>query len=267
MKKYYWMGIPTPSTLERHNKIIQILGDGIKTVRNITYKMYPHLKGTLLDNAYKTTIKDLVRLRVTGQIRFNQIKEVRTKLNNTRGYHDVKEFKNTKESQNPSDLYKRNRRPAHTQTIEVWFEKETVIDDFETVCGEYDIPTLTTRGDPQWSTIKKASDRLTEDHLILYFGDNDKRGRQIYQEIQDFIEYLSMERWFQWCGLTYEQEERFGLPPNSRIDGLNTNDLRTIIKETILLYIDKDILADIEKQEEKDKEYLDNYEIKLIKKR
>jgi len=266
MKKYYWMENPTPKTTERHNKIIQILGDGVRTVRNITYKLYPNLHGRALDNAYNTTTKDTVKLRTSGKIRYEQIKETRAHAKNKRGYHNIDELKKDYQQKELRNWYSRNKRPSHKQPIEVWFEKETIIDDVEEICDQYDIPTLTIRGQPQWSSLKKASDRITDDTIILYFGDNDKIGREIYETIQDYMSHLGTESSFRWCGITTEQEEEYELPPESRIDGLDTEDLQTIIEETILEYIDEDKYKEILDQEEKDRAELDKYQIKIVKK-
>lgn len=265
-KKYYWMARPDPNTKRRLQKIIELLGSGVRTVRNITYKLYPKLHGKVLENAYNTTVKDTVKLRTSGLIRFEQIKEVRTSVRNIEGYQDIDDFAEAKQIDDLSEYYSITRRPAHIKPIEVWFEKETIIDDFEDICGEYDIPTLPVRGKAQWSSLKKASNRLTRDHIILYFGDNDKVGLQIYEIIKDYIHFLGCECSFRWCGITEEQEEKYGLPSNARLDGLDTEDLHEVIRIAILEYIDTDKLKKIERQEKQDKEELDKYTLKFVKK-
>jgi len=182
-----------PNTQQRLNKIVEILGSGVRTVRNITYKLYPKLHGKALDRKYNTTIKDTVKLRTSGKIQFRQIKEVRTSVRDIKGYDNVDIFIKNKAIDDLSQYYSLNRRPAHIKPIETWFEKETIADDFEDVCGNYDIPTLAVRGKAQWSSLKKAADRLTNDHIVLYFGDNDKVGQQIYETIKDYIKFLGCE--------------------------------------------------------------------------
>lgn len=266
MKKYYWMAKSDENTQIRLNKIMMILGNSIRTVRNIAYKLYPNLHGKALDNAYTNTIRDTVKLRTAGLISFEQIKETRAHVRNVQGYKDIEDFIKCQIKTDLSQYYFLTRRPSHIQPIETWFEKETIIDDFEEICGDYDIPTLSMRGKPQWSSLKKASDRLTDDHIVLYFGDNDEVGRQIYQTIQDYIHFLGCECTFRWCGITDEQEKKYGLPSNARIDGLDTEDLHEVIETEILKYIDIDKLKKIEEQEEKDRTVLDNYVLKLVKK-
>jgi len=205
-------------------------------------------------------------LRTGGIIAFEQIREVRTHLTNPEGYKDVEDFIERQEIEKDiADYYSKTRRPAHTQPIEIWFEKETIAEDFESVCSEYDIPTLPIRGKPQWSTIKKAADRLTDKHKILYFGDNDKIGRQIYRTIMDYVFYLRCNCSFEWCGLTDVQETKYGLPGNARLDGLDAKDLEEMVRKEVLKYIDKDKLKEIETQEDKDKEELKEYKLKIIK--
>ncbi|GAH93899.1 unnamed protein product [marine sediment metagenome] len=267
MKKYYWMSKPDETTEKRLNLIIKILGDGIRTVRNIAYKLYPNLHGKALDRKYNTTIKDLVKLRTSGRVRFEQIKEMRTRLSNPDGYQSLQDFMDRQEKEDLDLYYSLSIRPAHIKPFEVWYEKETVIDDFEGICMAYDVPSLTIRGKPQWSTIKKASDRLTDKHEILYFGDNDKIGHQIFETVQDYVHYLGCECSFLWCGITEEQEQKYEyLPKNARLDGLDNVDLHEIIKGSVLKYIDADKLKHIRKQQEKEKEDLKNYKLKVVKK-
>lgn len=260
------MSKPDETTEKRLNSIMKILGDGIRTVRNITYKLYPKLHGKALDRKYNTTIKDTVKLRTSKRIKFEQIKEVRTHLSNPNGYKNIQDFIAKYEIDDLDFYYSRSKRPSHVKPFEVWYEKETVTDDFEGICMVYDIPSLTIRGKPQWSTIKKASDRLTDKHDILYFGDNDKIGHQIFQTIQDYVHYLNCECTFLWCGLTGEQEIKYGLPKNARLDGLDDKELHEIIRESVLKYIDSDKLKHIREQQEKDKKELKDYKLKIVKK-
>jgi hypothetical protein len=266
MKKYYWMAKPDPKTQQRLNKIIEILGSGIRTVRNIAYKLYPSLHGKALENAYTNTIKDTVKLRTSGLIGFWQIKEVRTSVRDIEGYQDIDDFINCKTTTDLSQYYSLSRRPSHIKPVEVWFEKETIIDDFNHICGQYDIPTLSVRGKPQWSSLKKASGRLTNDHVVLYFGDNDRIGNQIFGTIEDYIHFLGCECSFHWGGVTEEQEQKYGLRRNVRLDGLDSEDLHEIIETEILKYIDMDKLKEIERQEEKDRKTLSNYVLRVVKK-
>lgn len=265
MKKYYWMSKPDIETQKRLNKIVELLGNAIRTVRNITYKLYPKLHGKALDRKYNTTIKDTVKLRTSGKIKFDQIKEVRTHLTNPDGYKDIPDFIARQEIDDLSVYYHKTKRPAHIKPFEVWFEKETIMDIFEHECMVYDIPSLSIRGKPQWSTIKKASDRLTDEHHILYFGDDDKIGHQIFETIRDYVHYLGCECTFYWCGITEGQEQKYGLPKNVRLDGLDDEPLSEIIKDAILKYIDSDKLKKIREQQQKDKEWLKGYKLKIVK--
>lgn len=261
------MAKPTPSTEARFQQILEILGNSIRTVRNITYKLYPKLHGKELDRKYNTITKDLVKLRTSGRIQFKQIKEVRTHLSNPIGYKNENDFITQQEIHNLELYYHQDRKPSHIKPFEIWYEKETIADDIENICREYDVPSLTIRGKPQWSTLKKASTRLTDKHQILYFGDNDKIGHQIYETTKDYMEYLKCECTFHWKGITEEQEQKYKyLPQNARLDGLNTTDLQELIRKTILDNIHTRTLNDIIRQEGLIKHRLKNYKLKMVKK-
>ena len=75
-----------------------------------------------------------------------------------------------------------------------------------------------------------------------------------------------MECSFLGYGVTEEQEQKYGLPENARLDGLEDTDLHEIINEVILKYIDSDKLKHIREQQEKEREELKDYKLKIVKK-
>jgi hypothetical protein len=268
-KTPYWMRKPKPKVVERMNKIKEILGNAERTVRNIAYKLYPKLYGKLLDQKYNTTIKDTVRMRTSEMIPFEQIRESRTKLVDPKGYENVDDFIEHHSIEDCSILYSRNKRPSHKYLFENWYEKETLKPEYERICNKYDIPNLCIRGQAQWSTENKAFKRLTEDHVILYWGDNDEKGKEILEVVKRDLRFLGCkvkDENFLWVGVTPEHEKRFKLPENSKLDGFDLDDLETLIEEVIREHIDVDVYEEILRQEEKDKEYLKGFRLKVEKK-
>lgn len=265
----YWMRKPKPKVVERMNKIKEILGNAERTVRNIAYKLYPELHGKLLDQKYNTTIKDIVRMRTSGMISFEQIRESRTKLVDPNGYENVDDFIDRYSTEDCSTLYFRSKRPSHLHPFEIWYEKDTLTPEFKSECNKYDVPNLCIRGQAQWSTEHKAFKRLTKDHVILYWGDNDEKGKEILEVVKRDLRFLGCkvkDENFLWVGVTPEQEKRFGLPENARLDGFDLDDLETLIEEVIREHINLDKYDEILKQEEKDEKYLKGYRLKVEKK-
>lgn len=271
-KNPYWMRKPSECVMERIFRIKEMLGDSIKTVRNITYKLYPDLHGKKLEAKYNLTIKDTVRGRtanftkLSDAILFEQIRETRTTLRDVDGYKDVEDLKSAYTVVNLDQRYSRSKRESHIRPFEVWYEKETVEPEFVRVCSKFDVPSVDMRGQGQWSTEKKASDRLTKKHVILYFGDNDKKGQEIFEVIKRNMKAMGCEAEFIWCGLTNYQEEIYGLPHHARIDGLDLEDLKELVELEIMKYIDIDKYNKIVDQEQKDKEYLRGFKAIVVKK-
>ena len=62
LPKPYWKAKPTPIVINRM-KLLKSLTSVVRTVRRLTYMLYPKAKGKVLGNAYTNTIKDVVRCR------------------------------------------------------------------------------------------------------------------------------------------------------------------------------------------------------------
>ncbi len=251
----YWMRRPSKAVMDRLAIIASLTQNTVRTVRNITYKLYPDLHGKALDVAYNRTIKDVVRGRIMGLVPWQNIRESRIEFHSPNGYESQDSYVKSLIDENFWKWYRRSRRPAHLHPIECWFEKTTVEPEFAEVCGRYDIPYLSTRGQFPW-TAKKNSDRLTEQHLILYFGDRDEKGQEIRDVIKRDLTYLGIPCNIEWVAVTPEQEQRFGLPSGARLDGFELEDLKTVIEEAIQPHIDQELYNSIIEEEEREIEEL-----------
>jgi len=114
---------------------------------------------------------------------------------------------------------------------------------------------MATRGQLTWTEKNKlATERLESEDLILYFGDNDEKGREIIDVIGRDLTYRGCDCEILWVAVTRRQEERFGLPRDARIDGFNLPDLRMLIEEIVTDYIDLKEYELLHEQEEEDKQ-------------
>jgi len=241
--------------------------NGIMTIRNITYKLYPGLHGKKLANAYDTTIKDIVRGRTNFNslpvsIGWDSIRESRVTYGKQLKWDDLEEFYQWLD--NFKERYSKDKIPCHKKVIECWFEKETVIDEFEEVCNKYSIPFLATRGQLTWTAKRKASERLGSDAIILYFGDNDPKGYEIFETIKRDLEYLGCGAEIIWAGVTQAQEKEYNLPEESRLDGFELKDLKKVIEGCIKNYIDLEVFKELCKKELEEKETLDRTSIRAV---
>lgn len=251
----YWMKRPAGATFQRLEKIRDIVDDeGRCTVRRVLYKLYPQKHGR--DKKYNTTIKDVVRARILGMIPWEAILEAYIDFHDGTGWDDVDEYLNRKtDLEELADAYCRDRTPCHLRHIAVFFEKNTVVESFRGVCNEYDIPWVSTRGQLTWTEKNKsATERFQKGDLILYFGDNDEKGREIYDVIKRDLRYRGCGADMKWVAVTDDQEEKYGFSSGARIDEFKTSDLTELVEETILEYIDQDVYNEIVAQEAIDQE-------------
>ncbi len=251
----YWMKTPSGRVRGRLAQIASLVEGQVRTVRNITYRLYPDAKGKILERAYNTTIKDVVRGRVLGLVPWDRIREERVERHSPNGWATSQAYLDHLLDPDQWKYYAKSKRAAHRVPIEVWFEKATVEPEFRKVCNRYDVPFMSTRGQLTWSA-KKASERLREKTVILYFGDNDETGDEIAAVIRREFRYLGVPATLEWAGVTPEQEGRFHLPPGARLDGFDLEDLETVIEEELAPYIDLDRFREIVAEEERERREL-----------
>jgi len=268
-KKPYWKAKPTKKVRERLEKIRLFVANKARTVRGITYLLYPKLHGKALDLKYKLTSKDTVRARTSEIIPWESIKESRGHSSSPDGYADTDNFRQSIEATNLSEEYRRSKRPSHKRPVLVWFEKDTIVDEFEEICERYDIPFACSSGQGNWTMNRRmAFDELTDDSIVLYFGDNDEneKGIEIMNVIERAVNHFGCHPEFKWIMVTKEIERKYDLPKNSKIDFLEMKDLKKEIEMAILKYIDSAKLRRIIKREKKERKYLEDYRLAVVKK-
>jgi len=93
---------------------------------------------------------------------------------------------------------------------------------------------------------------------ILYFGDCDAKGRQIYQSaFKDIYEWCSVPFDLIYCGLTQEQAKDYNLPSNPekpnqyQWEALTDEQAKELITNAVNLYQDSKKIEAVEKTQEK----------------
>jgi len=263
----YWMKEPSKKVMERLQKITSMITSTM-TVRRICYMLFPGVHGKKLENAYNNTIKDVVRLRIRGEVDWDMIRESRCEFVQPWDYYafdNVDDFIATEsdDGETLADRYERNRSAAHLRNILVWFEKDTVEPEFKEICGKYHVPIVCGRGQATWSIKKKLSDFLNDGWVVLYCGDNDEKGHEIMDVIERDLKYFDCDAEVKWVMVTEEMEEEYNLPEEARLDDFDLEDLKSILENIILKYIDKKKLKEIEDDEEEDRERLRNCRLVL----
>jgi len=150
--------------------------------------------------------------------------------------------------------------------VEMWFEAEAMSRQFEYYnhgCtlrpfkGDYSIP-------KKWDCSKdleEANDLFGLPIVILYFGDCDKKGKQIPESaVKDIRKWSEVDFDFIKCGLTIEQAKRYELPVNPdkpneyQWEALRDEQAGEIITTHLLKYINPEVVEKKEKESKKARE-------------
>ena len=235
---------PTGVRRERLDKIKDIVSSGPKTVRRIFYMLAAGV-------TYGIIGKDCVWLRLQGEINWSSIVEEGRHLLGSQSYDSLADF-----IRSIPGSYKLSKKSAFSRPIEVWIEKATLQDAFYNVTDKYDIGLLATRGETSWTSLKNASERLTGDELILYFGDNDSYGHNIYNDIQRFLGQLGCCPSFERIALTDGQEAKY-CPGEHHLDGMPVDELTELLEASIKQYLDEEEFERLLEKETEDQDKLE----------
>lgn len=239
---------PTPPVKERYDRIKTILSSGSKTIRRIFYMLGGEVR-------YNTVIKNCVWLRLHNEIPWNSIIEEGRQLLGSRTYDNLADF-----IKSIPDEYRLSKRSAFKKHLEVWLEKATLESCFYQITDKYDVGLFVTRGQVSWTALKDASERLDENTLILYFGDNDSYGRKIYNGIQTFLNQLDCHPTFRRIALTDEQEKQFNFPHGEHhLDGVPEPELTALVESSIKQYLDLEAFNQLCEREHRDAAALEQF--------
>jgi hypothetical protein len=144
--------------------------------------------------------------------------------------HFVNEFRETFSS----NYYWHNMMENQNKKIEIWIEKDALSEIFKDVINQYSIDLVVCKGYPSKTFLNDFVDRNNSniiDHkrykqtLILYFGDLDASGINIFDTTKKYFEERITNFDMKRYALTLEQVEEFNLPHSP--DSLKQKDSRT----------------------------------------
>jgi len=157
--------------------------------------------------------------------------------------------------------------------VMIWFEAQAMIHQFKYYTEH--IPLVAFKGDPSLyykhklsKAIESAADDYNKPIVILYFGDCDKKGKQIPESaLRDIRKWCDTEFEFIHCGLTLEQAKKLNLPENPEKPGeyqweaLTDEQAKGIIEPYVKKYFKEVRVKEIEEKEE---DILEEVKEKLI---
>ena len=158
--------------------------------------------------------------------------------------------------------------------IEVWVEKDALIDIVQQTCRKYDVPCFSCRGyvsqSEMWSAARRHIEKEEEGKkvIVLHFGDHDPSGIDMSRDIQERLEMFGADTIVKRLALSMEQIEQFNPPPNPakttdaryksyieqygyeswELDALDPQTLSDLITEGIEEYLDNDVWEKVEEE-------------------
>ncbi|MBR0425867.1 MAG: hypothetical protein IJK01_07085 [Clostridia bacterium] len=196
---------------------------------------------------------------------------------------------------NPADViasakysYLLDKWEGQPNYVEVWVEKDALVDVVGQACRPLDVPYFSCRGYTSQSEMWTAAQRFIkqedrEQRLIIHLGDHDPSGIDMTRDIQERLEMFGADVYVKRVALTMEQIEFYTPPPNPakitdsrcekyiakfgneswELDALEPKIITDLIRDEVTAYRDDDIYREVSRKENREKTELqmlcDNY--------
>lgn len=179
-----------------------------------------------------------------------------------------------------ADQFYKNHWIDMDNYVEVWVEKDALIDIVRQVCKQLDVPCFSCRGYVSQSEMWSASRRfryqesIGKTTYILHFGDHDPSGIDMTRDIQERMEMFGSYVLVNRLALNRDQIDKFNPPPNPakitdarynsyikeygeecwELDALDPDTLSNEIKDGVMKFLDFQKWDSVEQEIEDGKE-------------
>ena len=205
-------------TIHLVNKVIEEYEDmGYDlTLRQLYYQLVARGYIENSDRSYKRVGELINNARLAGLVDWHSITD-RTRNMQSRSHWDSPgQIINSAINQYFIDL----RADQHVY-IEVWVEKEALVEVVGKACHGLDVPYFACRGYVSQSEMWAAARRLAQEEgdrdtrsVILHLGDHDPSGVDMTRDIQDRLAMFGADTEVRRIALTYDQVQAYNPPPN-----------------------------------------------------
>lgn len=173
--------------------------------------------------------------------------------------------------------------------VEVWVEKDALVDVVGQACRGLDVPYFSCRGYTSQSEMWSAAQRFLrqdsrEQRIIIHLGDHDPSGIDMSRDIQERLNMFGADVYVKRVALTMEQIDFYNPPPNPakitdsrcekyiaqygheswELDALEPKVITDLITQEVTAYRDEDTFLRVcskENQEKRELQMLcDNYD-------
>lgn len=103
--------------------------------------------------------------------------------------------------------------------VEVWVEKDALVDVVGSICNKLDVPYFSCRGytsqSEMWAASRRFIDQKDKKHrIILHLGDHDPSGIDMTRDIQERLDLFEADVEVKRIALTMQQIRKYNPPPN-----------------------------------------------------
>lgn len=165
--------------------------------------------------------------------------------------------------------------------VEVWVEKDALVDIVGQACSPLDTPYFSCRGYTSQSEMWSAAQRFIqqsdrEKRIIIHLGDHDPSGIDMTRDIQERLEMFGADVFVKRVALTMNQIQTYNPPPNPakitdsraskyidqfgdeswELDALEPKVITDLIKKQVTMYRNDDIYRAVCDKESREKEEL-----------
>ena len=246
------------------------------TLRQVHYRVYARHDTTYRNTQsdYNQLSKWLVSDRLAGVIPWSWIEDRLRKPRSVPMWDDLSDFKEF-----ARHVYRRDVWGSQPQYLEAWLEKDALSGMFGDALKPYGVTLNVGRSFDSATSVYDAASRYGsgESVTVLYFGDFDPSGEDMVRSLRERLFELGSEPEIIKCALTFEDIERYSLPPDftkttdtrSRtfverygdvaveLDALPRDVLQGRLRDEVERRMDLEALEGTRAQERTDKERLD----------
>lgn len=177
--------------------------------------------------------------------------------------------------------YLLNKWQGQPNYVEVWVEKDALVDIVGQACDQIDTPYFSCRGYTSQSEMWTAAQRFIrknerEQRVIIHLGDHDPSGIDMTRDIQDRLNMFGADVQVKRVALTMNQIETYNPPPNPaklsdsrcskymdefgdeswELDALEPRVITDLIKSEVTALRDGEIYQTVCDREDREKEEL-----------
>lgn len=183
------------------------------TLRQVHYRLVGRGDTTYTNTRvdYNQLSKWLVRDRLAGAVPWEWIEDRLRKPRHVAMWDDLPDFIAAVRRS-----YRRSVWQDQPSYLEAWLEKDALSGIFADVLSPYGVTLNVGRGFDSATSVKDAADRYGDGGgiTVLYFGDFDPSGEDMVRSLRERLLELGSEPEIVKCALTFEDIERYDLPPD-----------------------------------------------------